>query len=304
MERNDDATSIQVESGCCVDLYEHADFKGAVFKTCKNVILDHQWNDRASSLKTYLTTRKDIIDNLIEQLRPIKAGADEWYSKHWTSRNRLASQAANGNYDRAVELLQLETSAAVSKRLQELYELSKKWENQFNNVWGGHRNTYAGWCHGEAKKYYHDAITTMKMLGLRVTGSSGNFVPLYSNRGLAAGRSEKLNAVRINLQKKVGYESNKAVSSELHSAITIASKAVYNELAASVEGSVEASVASNIKNSFSIQNTAEESRSSEYYLDLSTPFYIYQEKFTHFLGDGSTLSIWNTNIIVSPTPLI
>ena len=57
LERNDDATSLQLPPGCCVDLYEHGNYGGKVFKTCESVVLTQldgqNWNDQASSLKTY-----------------------------------------------------------------------------------------------------------------------------------------------------------------------------------------------------------------------------------------------------------
>ena len=57
LKRNDDATSLQLPAGCCVDLYEHGNYGGKVLKTCESVVLTQldgqNWNDQASSLKTY-----------------------------------------------------------------------------------------------------------------------------------------------------------------------------------------------------------------------------------------------------------
>merc|ERR1712136_531852 len=96
----------------------------------------------------------------------------------------------------------------------------------------------------------------MNSLGFSVTASTGRLIPIYSNYGLDPGRGQ-MNSATIKLRKTHGYESNKAQSSELHSAITAASRVAANSLAASFEASIETSVVYDIRNSLNIQNTAE-----------------------------------------------
>ena len=53
----------------------------------------------------------------------------------------------------------------------------------------------------------------------------------------------------------------------------------------------------------SISNTKETSVEVMIEVELSKPFYIYQQKFDHVLGDGTTLSAWGGGYVISPKPL-
>mmetsp|Transcript_19166 Transcript_19166/g.27724 ORF Transcript_19166/g.27724 Transcript_19166/m.27724 type:complete len:170 (+) Transcript_19166:397-906(+) len=109
-----------------------------------------------------------IVDHVIRRLQGVKDGAQHWNDNESTRRNMLALQASNNNLNEAREIKMLANSQ-IPNKLQERYNHCKYWENQFNEGWGGHDNTYAGWCHKEAKDAYYDAILECKALGETVT---------------------------------------------------------------------------------------------------------------------------------------
>merc|ERR550519_2319979 len=55
LTRNNDMSSLKVQPGCCVALYDDYNFRGTPIKTCNDIedIRFMRWNNKASSLKIY-----------------------------------------------------------------------------------------------------------------------------------------------------------------------------------------------------------------------------------------------------------
>merc|ERR1712021_54136 len=222
-----------------------------------------------------------------------------WNSKDGGKRNKLAEQAANNNWTDANELEQLPNSA-IPNKLKELYDHAKHWEDKFNNVWGGHDNTYAGYCHGQAKAFYHAAIIACKALGELITTVNTDVVSIFSNLHRRPGGDD---TYELKANIKSGYARTDKVEAELHTKITAEAKASATNLATTVEGSVGSEVSASIKASASISNTAERSQETTIHLNLREPVYVYQTSYSAIMADGTTIKGWGAGYIISNKPI-
>lgn len=240
-----------------------------------------------------------VVDDLVRHLKTVKDGADGWYKKERTRRNELAKQAANNNYNDGKELRLLDSSAVPGK-LKEKYDHTKKWEHKFNNEWGGWDNEYAGYCHGQAKDFYYNAMIALKKQGLTVSKSSANLVSIFSNiKGLP-----NKGQTRIKIKKKSGYQRDKSVSGELHTKVAASCSTAADTMIAKSSAKFSAEIQASIRGNMAISNTAEKTEEVEIEVDFSGPFYIYQQLFQNVLGNGQTLNCWGSGgIIISPKPL-
>lgn len=184
--------------------------------------------------------------------------------------------------------------------MNELYEHTKYWENKFNNVWGGHDNTYAGWVHGQAKEAYFSAMIALRKLGMEITSMSTNMVPIFQN---LHGRPDAGNSYELEVNIKSGYARETKLDAELHTKFYAEVKASGKAFAADVEGTVGSEVSASIRASSTVSNTAEKSEKVSIKLNLSKPVYVYQISFSAVMADGTTIKGWGAGYVVSELPI-
>jgi len=239
-----------------------------------------------------------VLEILIKRLQTLKNDANSYYSKHGGRRNELALEASTNNLQDANELRTLSNSK-VPNRLNALYKHTKEQEHQFNKVWGGDDNTYAGYCHGQAKKAYYHAILQCKALGETITNTNAKMVAIFQNLASIPGANQFEKEVSV----KSGYARTTKVESELHTKIAAQVDASMNKLVARVRATVSAEIRAALKGSVAIQNTAERTDRQRITLDLTSPVYVYQVQYSSVMADGSTLASWGAGWIVSPKPI-
>lgn len=256
-------------------------------------------NDRSSGEVS------NILDNMIAELERIFHGAKNHKEETNSRRNRLAFEAANNNLNDARGVRHLRNSEVVD-RLRALFEHTKYWEHRFIHYWGAQwwvpyaefNNAYAGWCHGEAKKYYNEALLAVQELRNKFISGKMQMVPKLqiTDGGKNTGEFE------LEVQILSGYTREEKVSTELHSKIAAEASGTAAQYLANA--SVSAEVRGQILSSSSIVNKAEYTEKVKIKVSLSEPIYIYQTKFSVTLGDDSTFSAWGSGWIISSKPLV
>ncbi len=239
----------------------------------------------------------EIVDDVVSKLKSIMDAANRFYKKEPTRRNEQAVQAASNNWNSAREL-KLQPNSTIPNKFMEKYEHTKKWEKQFND-WGGHNNTYAAYCHGQAKEIYFEALQKLKDLGETISTVTTNMVSKFQSIDPRPGSSSYEHVVEI----KSGYARTTTLEKELHTKIVAEAKASANFFASSVEASLGTEVASAIKGSSSIINSQERSEKVTITLNLEEPVYVYQTSFAAVMADGTTLNAWGTGYIISSKPI-
>lgn len=240
-----------------------------------------------------------IVDDLVRKLKGIMDGANNWNNKDGGKRNKLAADAATNNWNDGRELM-LQPNSTIPNKLMELYDHVKYWEDKYNNVWGGHDNGYAGWCHGQAKEFYFAAITQCRRLGMEITKVNTDMVAIFQSLHARPGGDD---SYKLEVELKSGYARENSVEAELHTKITAEAKASATYLAASVEATVGAEVSSSIKASSSISNTGERKEVYTINLNLRLPVFVYQTSFSAIMADGTTIKGWGAGYIVSLKPI-
>lgn len=242
-------------------------------------------------------TVANVLDILIAKLQTLEDDASSYYKKDGSRRNWLARQASTNNLEDAKEMRKLSNSK-VPNKLDDRYEHTKWQENQFNNVWGGDENTYAGYCHGQAKKAYFHAILQCKALGKIITNTNVKMVSVFKNlHSLPGNKFEK------EVYVKSGYSRSTKVESELHTTVAAQASASMNNFVAKVRASASVEVKAALMGSIAIQNTAERTTRQKITLDLTSPVYIYQTQYSSVLADGSILDCWGAGWIISKKPI-
>lgn len=241
-----------------------------------------------------------IVDDLVRKLKAIMDAAVNYNEKDGGKRNSQAAHAATNNWNSAKEL-HLGANSTVPNKLKEQYDYTKYWEDKFNNVWGGHENTYAGYCHGQAKNFYYDAIRACKSLGETITSVNSAMVLQFTS---PQGRPGENNIFEAEVEITSGYSRTTSVEAELHTKISAEAKASADYLAASVESSVGSEIAASIRGSAQISNSQEKTEKIKITLNLETPAYVYQTCFNAIMADGTTIKGWGTGYIVSSVSII